>query len=152
MLFQITNKCWESGEFPKIRNEGVAIMLPKPNKDPTKLENHRYIPLIPVMWKVYERLIKNRINWIVKTKKILPPFQYGFSKGLNTPKDLALLERDVLYSLQNYEIMITVFVDIMSAFDVVSNRQILEGLISLGIKGPLISVRHDYLREKNCPS
>ena len=33
-------------------------MLPKPHEDPTKVENHILITLLPLMGKLYERLIK----------------------------------------------------------------------------------------------
>lgn len=123
-------------------------MLPKPHKDPTKLENQRYIALLSVMGKLYKRLIKNRMNWIVETKPFLPLFQWGFCKGLSTANNFALLQCDTLYSLQNYKIMIVVFMDVKSAFYVASDRHILDGLISLGIKGPLIAVCYDHLCER----
>ena len=41
--------------------------------------------------------------------------------------------------------MIVVFMDVKPDFDVVSPRHIFDGLISLGIEYPLISVCHHYL-------
>ncbi|KAK2724485.1 hypothetical protein QYM36_001103 [Artemia franciscana] len=60
-LLKIINIAWKSGYFPKIWKKGTAIMKPKPGKDSEKIENFRFITLLPVLGKVYERLVKNRL-------------------------------------------------------------------------------------------
>jgi hypothetical protein len=60
VLLGIINDAWKMGEFPDVWKYGEAVMLPKPGKDPSKIENYRYITLLPVIGKVMERMIKKK--------------------------------------------------------------------------------------------
>ncbi|KAK2723536.1 hypothetical protein QYM36_002019 [Artemia franciscana] len=101
VLLEIINIAWKSGCFPKVWKAGLAVMIPKPGKDTSKIENHRFITLLPVLGKVYERLVKKRLNWEVEKRKILKDVQCGFRRNKSTIDNLVCFQRDAAYTLQN---------------------------------------------------
>ncbi|KAK2706843.1 hypothetical protein QYM36_014771 [Artemia franciscana] len=137
-LLKIINIAWKSGYFPKIWKKGTAIMIPKPGKDSEKIMNFRFITLLPVLGKVYERLVKNRLSWLTEEKKGLKDYQCGFRRNRSTLENLVLLQRDALYVLQNGKIMIVVFLDVRGAFDNLVHRKMLEGMMAMGLVGNIV--------------
>ncbi|KAK2718723.1 hypothetical protein QYM36_005901 [Artemia franciscana] len=147
-LLKIINIAWKSGYFPKIWKKGTAIMIPKPGKDSEKIENFRFITLLPVLGKVYERLVKNRLSWLTEEKKGLKDYQCGFRRNRSTLENLILLQRDALYVLQNSKIMIVVFLDVRGAFDNLVHRKMLEGMMAMGLVGNIVQFGMSYLTEQ----
>ncbi|KAK2708874.1 hypothetical protein QYM36_014488, partial [Artemia franciscana] len=137
-LLKIINIAWKSGYFPKIWKKGTAIMISKPGKDSEKIENFRFITLLPELGKVYERLVKNRLSWLIEEKKGLKDYQCGFRRNRSTLENLVLLQRDALYVLQNGKIMIVVFLDVRGAFDNLVHRKMLEGMMAMGLVGNIV--------------
>ncbi|KAK2722564.1 hypothetical protein QYM36_002938 [Artemia franciscana] len=147
-LLKIINIAWKSGYFPKIWKKGTVIMIPKPGKDSEKIENFRFITLLPVLGKVYERLVKNRLSWLIEEKKGLKDYQCGFRRNRSTLKNLVLLQRDALYVLQNGKIMIVVFLDVRGAFDNLVHLKMLEGMMAMGLVGNIVQFGMSYLTER----
>jgi hypothetical protein len=58
VLLGIINDAWKMGKFLDVWKYREAVMLPKPGKDPSKVENYRYITRLTVIGKVMERMIK----------------------------------------------------------------------------------------------
>jgi hypothetical protein len=139
---------WEKGRFPDCWKKGIAIMVPKPGKN-NLVENHRFISLLPVVGKIYERLVKKRLVYTVEKTQILQDIQNGFRQGRSTTDSLLSILRDSLYALNNRKVMILIFLDVKGAFDNIVHRQILNGLIKANIHGPLMKFSMDYsLAEK----
>ena len=147
-LLDLINQAWDIGYFPKIWKTATSIMIPKASKDSSKIENHHFITLLPVFGKVYERLIKRRLNWEIEKRKFLKDVQCGFRKNRSTIDNLVCFQRDATYAIQNQLIMIAVFLDVESAFDYLTHRQILNGIIESGIRGRLLKFVKSYLEDR----
>ena len=147
-LLEIINKAWEDGKFPKIWKDGVVTMIPKQGKDNSKMENLRMITLLPVLGKVYERMVKERLTWKVERTNTLKDVQCGFRKNRSTIEVLQMFVNDAVYCLENRKIGLAVFFDVSSAFDSVVHRHILEGVIAAKVRGRLLRFSYDYLRER----
>jgi hypothetical protein len=48
-------------------------MITKPGKPPTEVTSYRPISLLPIMAKLFERLLLNRIEEAVPHNKLIPP-------------------------------------------------------------------------------
>ena len=144
-LLEVMNLAWDSGVFPTIWKKGQAVMIPKPGKDMSKIENSRFITLLAVLGKVFERMIKKRINWEIEKRGFLKDIQCGFRRKKSTVENLLCFKQDALYALQNGWIMVIVHLDVNGAFDSMVHRQILSGVMEAGIRGRTLAVTENYL-------
>ena len=147
ILLQLINKLWKEGNFPTIWKNGTSIMIPKPNK-PYKVENHRFITLLPVGGKIYERLVKERLRFAIDEANLLQDIQTGFCRERNTVDNLIRMQRDIIDALDNGKVMIAVFLDVKGAFDNLVHRQILQGLSKAKINGNLMKFTLSYLSDR----
>ena len=86
-------------------------------------KSFRPISLLPVTFKLMERLILNRITHIVE--HILPKEQAGFRPGKCTTDQVCLLVNDIESAFQENKKAGAVFIDLSSAYDTVWHRGLL---------------------------
>jgi hypothetical protein len=72
--------CWQSGTMPAAWKQATVLALPKQGKPPSNPASYRPISLTPHLGKLYERLIKVRLEFYLEKNKIIPVFQAGFRK------------------------------------------------------------------------
>jgi hypothetical protein len=60
--------------------EATITLIPKPQKDPTKIENFRPISFMDIDAKFLNKILANRIQEHIKT--IIDPDQVGFIPGM----------------------------------------------------------------------
>ena len=81
ILLEFYQTCWESGTIPVAWKDALVIAIPKEGKPRHLPTSYRPIALTPQLGKVYERLIKNRLEYLLEKQGILPVCQAGFRKG-----------------------------------------------------------------------
>lgn len=91
-LLSIFNRIISSGTFPPSWNNFLIFFLPKFSSSPGKF---RPISLAFCLFKVAEKLIYNRLVWLVERDKILSPYQFGFRKGRSCTDNLALISTEI---------------------------------------------------------
>ena len=87
-LLNIFNRIWEQGTFPESWTKATITPTPKPNKDHTNPINYRPIALTSCLCKTIERMINSRLNFYLKSNKIILEHQYGFRKNRSTTDQL----------------------------------------------------------------
>ena len=112
--------------FPRIWKRAIIIPIRKQCKAQDLINSYRPISLLPVLGKVFEKMLHRRLEWFTEIIGILPNSQSGFRKGRNTVDNKIQLETVARYAINIGEIMIAVLVDFKSAFDHVC--QILKGM------------------------
>ena len=73
--------------------KGQIITIPKPNTDHKNPANYRPITLLPVLGKLFEKIIRSRLNELIKEK--IPAFQFGFKEKRSTVHPLTILTSNV---------------------------------------------------------
>src|SRR5205814_5332360 len=65
-ILNIFNKCLQLGYYPKAWKIGKILLFPKgssPKSGPLSGDHFRPIALLPILSKIFERLILNRLQW-----------------------------------------------------------------------------------------
>ena len=92
---------------------------------------HSTLPLSKIM----ERIIKNRLEFIVERKKLLKPGQCGFRKAQLTTDILLRLEHRIRQAFENQNVSLVVYLDLKSAFDKILEKGVIYKLSIYGLQG-----------------
>ncbi|XP_052743468.1 probable RNA-directed DNA polymerase from transposon BS isoform X1 [Bicyclus anynana] len=122
-LVHIFNACIRFEHLPGQWKIAQVIMIAKPGKPPQKASSYRPISLLPVIGKLFERILLNRMKEHLST--VLPNHQFGFREKHGTVEQVHRIVDIISRSLENKLYCSAVFLDISQAFDKVWH----EGLI-----------------------
>uniref|UniRef100_A0A1X7SQQ4 Reverse transcriptase domain-containing protein n=1 Tax=Amphimedon queenslandica TaxID=400682 RepID=A0A1X7SQQ4_AMPQE len=116
------------------------------SKDRTSGLNYRPIALLPVISKVLERIVYNRL--IVLLGESISSNQYGFLPSRSTVQQMLTMMANVYEALDNKSCVDCIYLDFRKAFDSVPHNKLLLKLWKSGIVGPLWDWLHVYLSER----
>ena len=145
ILLEFYQTCWESGAIPVAWKDALVIAIPKEGKPRHLPTSYRPIALTPHLGKVYERLIKNRLEYLLEKQGILPVCQAGFRKGRNCMEHVVRLSEHVKKALTGGRTTVATFFDIKRAFDTVWHAKLLDKMQALGITGRLYKFVQTFL-------
>src|SRR5690606_6786144 len=128
VFLQLINDQWKNNSFPKEWKHGEVVPVLKPNKSSNKIEHFRSITLTSCAGKVYERLIKQRLDWFLETKEIQNDMQTAYRNGRRTWDNLLDLTSDLEDKMHRRLTTGVVFLDIKKAFDAVKHSSIINAL------------------------
>lgn len=114
-----------------------------------KVDNYRPISVITNFAKIFETILKSRIEKYLNKYKILSKNQFGFQKGKSTEDAITLLTNKISKYVDEKLPSLCIFVDLKKAFDTVSHNQLLEVLESIGFRGISYQLLFSYLHERN---
>ena len=139
----IFNACLAHGVFPTQWKEArLVTVLKSQDKDKGSADSYRPICLLSAIGKIFEKIIRDRIEEHIQ----IGPSQYGFKKGSSTTNAIEQVIKLVRSSKEKK--VIIVMVDIASAFDSLWWPQILVRLRRTGCPGDVYAVMRDYLRNR----
>jgi hypothetical protein len=89
----------------------------KPGKHPNELTSYRPISLLPIVSKVFEKLLLKRLLPIVEINRLIPNHQFGFRQRDPTIEEVHRVIRKTNEALENKQYCSAAFLDISQAFD-----------------------------------
>ena len=145
VIERLMNNCIDQRKFPRCWKEAnLKIILKDQNRDRSLLSSYRPIALLPVVGKLYEKIIVNRIQATYKDAGLESPNQFGFKKGKGTHDAFLSLRRAIQFSDKKY--IIAIFIDIEGAFDNLWWPAILARLVSAGCSTHILKVAKSYFK------
>lgn len=148
LVLSLYQRCWESGSVPATWRTAVVVAIPKDGKPLAEASSYRPIALTPHLGKVYERILKNRLEHFLDTKKVLPLNQAGFRKGRNCMEQVVRLVEHVKKAWVNRDTTLATFFDIRRAFDTVWHEKLLQKLAKIGVGGRLYNFVRAFLSDR----
>lgn len=146
-IAHIINICFNNGIFPD--NLKVAKVKPifKAGKK-NIISNYRPISILPVISKIFERILYNRLILFINKHNILSDNQFGFRANRSTCMPISLLVNKISQELDNNNLCISIFIDLSKAFDTISHDILLKKLYTYGVRGTFHNIIKNYLSNR----
>ena len=139
----------QTGVFPDHWKEANVTPVHKKN-DKQIISNYRPISLLPVLAKVYERIIfKNLYNYLI-SNNLITKNQSGFRPGDSCTNQLLSLVHEIQKAFDHKKCLEvrSVFLDMSKAFDKVWHEGLIFKLKQNGIDGNLLKLFQNYLTNR----
>lgn len=124
-LTTIINASFRLKHVPDLWKVAEVIMIAKPGKPPHLTSSYRPISLLPIMSKLFEKLLLKRLKPIIDSSNLIPEYQFGFREKHSTIDQVHRITNIVEKTLEEKKVCSTVFLDVAQAFDKVWH----EGLV-----------------------
>ena len=143
-LTHIFNVSFSTGVFPKKMK--IARVIPIYKKGLKCLPgNYRPISILPVISKVFEKIVNVRLMKFLNTNKILGEHQYGFRNGYSTKLSLINLINEITPFTNEGRVTVGIFIDFAKAFDTIDHTVLQNKLSHYGIRGLPLDWFKNYL-------
>jgi hypothetical protein len=151
-IVHIITQCLKSFVKNGIYPDSLKISLVRPifkKGCHTNVSDYRYISLLSVIDKIYEKYLNNELMNFLEEHSILTPHQKGFRRNMSTSD----ATDDFLdYAYENVDIncfVLCCFIDWAKAFDTMGKAEILCALERCGVRGPLLKLFDCYLTNRS---
>lgn len=111
--------------FPDEWKVAKIILIPKAGKNLELAESYRPISLLPVLSKIFERLLLTRLNPLIIRDNLIPEHQFGFRQKHATVEQVHRIVEEISNDLENKRYCSAVFLDVSQAFDKVWHEGLL---------------------------
>ena len=109
------------------------------------LDNYRPISILPVLSKVFERVIHRQLYAYLEQNDLLSKNQFGFRTKSSTQHAVTKLLDPIRQNMDKGLMTGAVFVDLRKAFDTVDHARLLSKLTIYGIRNEELLWFEDYL-------
>ena len=148
VLSKIINRSLSQGVFPDLLKKARVVPIFKAG-DETDVNNYRPISVLPVLSKIFERVMYNRILSFFERFHVLDNNQYGFRKKKSTIHAIMSNLERIYQSLDKGYTVLSIFVDFRKAFDCVDHTILMSKLYKYGIRGAAYHWFKSYLSNRS---
>ena len=145
-LFTMLNICFMDNKIPTVWRQSKIMAILKPGKDSSIPKNYRPISLLCHTYKLYERMILNRIAPTIEQHLIKE--QAGFRIGNSCTGQLLNLTEHIEDGYEEGMITGTAFVDLSAAYDTVNHRLLIQKLYNTTLDSQLCRIIQNLLSDR----
>ena len=128
LLLHVLYECFTSHSIPQDWKEFLMVLIPKQKKN-----KFRPITLASCMLKLLEKLIQFRLIHFLESNSIIPESQNGFRKFKSCATCISYLVAKIHKAFTDNSYLISLLIDIRSAFDMVNPNILQQTLLDLKI-------------------
>lgn len=153
ILLRMYNACLSDGVFPVQWKRARLVLISKGKGDPDLPSSYRPLCMLDTAGKLFEKLIRSRLDSAVEAAGGLSPRQYGFRRGRSTIDAIEEVKRAVEtaenYNHQSRRVVLLVTLDVRNAFNSARWSDMMEALRNtFRIPAYLLRLVEDYLRSR----
>lgn len=143
----IFNAILRTGIFPQKWKIAKIVMIPKPGKSPNEVNSYRPISLLPIISKIFEKILLNKMKPLLEKAGAIPDHQFGFRQEHSTIEQVHRIVTVVNNCIKNKKYCSAAFLDISQAFDKVWHTGLLHKLKKI-LPHQYYNVLYGYLDER----
>jgi len=144
VIAELFNKSVSSGKFPTSLKTARITPVFK-SGEITLTSNYRPISTLPILSKIFEKLMYKQLQNFLSINEILSPNQFGFRNNSSTSDAVVEFLDRATGVLDQKSSMIAVFLDFSKAFDTVKHDILIDKLYVLGVRGLILEWFKTYL-------
>ena len=143
-LVAIFNAFLKQGNYPKIYKLAKVTALFKGGID-SEVDNYRPISVLPVLNKVFEKIIHNQLIDFLDSHNVLSKNQFGFRRKHSTSHAISCLYETLIDNFEKGEMSAVLFIDLKSAFDSIDIDILLMKMEHYGLRNNVFQLLKSYL-------
>ena len=146
-LVFLINQSLNSGVFPEALK--VAQILPIYKKDNEhQISNYRPISLLPILSKIFEKVIFKQLHTFFKDNNVYYNSQYGFRESHSTEHAVIELTDRIIMQLDSKNSPLAIYMDLSKAFDTINHEILIKKLEYYGIRHTALDLLKNYLTNR----
>ena len=110
ILAKLFHKSMECGEYPDCLKFSQIVPFPKCSS-PSIPSHYRPISILPIISKIFEKIIYATVSNFLSENKLLTNFQYGFRNNASTELAVSVIYESFLENMNKGETTCAVFLD-----------------------------------------
>ena len=115
---------------------------------PMEFKDYQPVSILPILSKIYERVVLQQITNIIEKKLIYHHYQSGYRKNHSTATLLAKLRDDIKEAMKSSEITLAVFTDYSKAFDPIDFSVFIKKMHTLSFTKRFLNWIFSYLTDR----
>jgi hypothetical protein len=147
-LSVLINKSIGSGDFPRCLKTAVVKPIHK-DSDKKNVSNYRPIAILPIVSKVFEHVMLDRLTKHLSKNKVVNDYQFGFVAKSNTEIAVIHLLSNVYKNIEEKKLTAALFLDLSKAFDCLNHSVFLDKMRKIKLPTNFQNLFESYFSDRS---
>jgi hypothetical protein len=150
IIMKIINSSLKSGFVPApLKRAVIRPLLKKTGLDANQPKNYRPVSNLPYISKLLERVVANKLVFLLDENETLDQFQSAYRPGFSTETALLRVTNDLLCSADRGDVSMLLLLDLSAAFDTIDHNILLDRLkCEAGVTSVCLDWFKSYLEDR----